>query len=199
MSGDFASTNLTHHFLIAMPGLEDGLFSKSVVYLCDHSPRGALGLIINKPSEINLSDLFGKVDLSLQRADLAAQAVLQGGPLHEERGFVLHEALPDASDSTAAAPYASSMVIPGGLAMTTSRDVLEALAGGQGPSKVLVSLGYASWGEGQLESELMRNSWLTVDAEKAIIFDTPVNQRYERALDLLGLKAWMIAPQAGHA
>jgi putative transcriptional regulator len=83
--------------------------------------------------------------------------------------------------------------------MTTSRDVLEALAGGQGPSKVLVSLGYASWGEGQLESELMRNSWLTVDAEKSIIFDTPVNQRYERALDLLGLKAWMIVPQAGHA
>ena len=192
MSGDFASTNLTHHFLIAMPGLEDGLFSKSVVYLCDHSPRGALGLIINKPSEINLADLFGKVDLSLQRADLADQVVLQGGPLHEQRGFVLHEASSGAS-------YASSMVIPGGLAMTTSRDVLEALAGGQGPSKVLVSLGYASWGEGQLESELMRNSWLTVDAEKSIIFDTPVNQRYERALDLLGLKAWMIAPQAGHA
>lgn len=199
MSGDFASTNLTHHFLIAMPGLEDGLFSKSVVYLCDHSPRGALGLIINKPSEINLSDLFGKVDLALQRTDLAEQAVLQGGPLHEERGFVLHEAMPEQSAPIAGGAYASSMVIPGGLAMTTSRDVLEALAGGQGPSKVLVSLGYSSWGEGQLESELMRNSWLTVDAEKSIIFDTPVNQRYERALDLLGLKAWMISPQAGHA
>ncbi len=199
MSGDFASTNLTHHFLIAMPGLEDGLFSKSVVYLCDHSPRGALGLIINKPSEINLSDLFGKVDLSLQRADLADQAVLQGGPLHEERGFVLHEAMPEQYAPVAGGAYASSMVIQGGLAMTTSRDVLEALAGGQGPSKVLVSLGYSSWGEGQLESELMRNSWLTVDAEKSIIFDTPINQRYERALDLLGLKAWMIAPQAGHA
>ena len=134
MSGDFASTNLTHHFLIAMPGLEDGLFSKSVVYLCDHSPRGALGLIINKPSEINLSDLFGKVDLSLQRADLADQSVLHGGPLQEERGFVLHEAEAGATDSVPGAPYASSMVIPGGLAMTTSRDVLEALAGGQGPS-----------------------------------------------------------------
>ncbi len=199
MSGDFASTNLTHHFLIAMPGLEDGLFSKSVVYLCDHSPRGALGLIINKPSEISLSDLFDKVDLPLQRADLAGQSVLHGGPLHEERGFVLHAALSGTTDSAPAPPYASSMVIPGGLAMTTSRDVLEALAGGQGPSKVLVSLGYASWGEGQLESELMRNSWLTVDAEKSIIFDTPIGQRYERALDLLGLKAWTIAPQAGHA
>ena len=182
-----------------MPGLEDGLFSKSVVYVCDHSPRGALGLIINKPSEINLSDLFDKVDLSLQRADLASQEVLQGGPLNEERGFVLHEALPSDPENAAGTGYASSMTIPGGLAMTTSRDVLEALAGGQGPSKVLVSLGYSSWGQGQLESELMRNSWLTVDAEKRIIFDTPVNQRYERALELLGLKAWMIAPQAGHA
>ncbi len=199
MSRDFAPANRTRHFSIAMPGLEDGLFSKSVVYLCDHSPRGALGLIINKPSEINLADLFGKIDLSLQRADLADQVVLQGGPLHEERGFVLHEAMSGASDVSPGASYASSMVIPGGLAMTTSRDVLEALAGGQGPSKVLVSLGYASWGEGQLESELMRNSWLTVDAEKSVIFDTPVSQRYERALDLLGLKAWMIAPQAGHA
>lgn len=182
-----------------MPGLEDGLFSKSVVYVCDHSPRGALGLIINKPSEINLSDLFDKVDLSLQRADLASQEVLQGGPLNEERGFVLHEALPSDPKNAVGTGYASSMTIPGGLAMTTSRDVLEALAGGQGPSKVLVSLGYSSWGQGQLESELMRNSWLTVDAEKRIIFDTPVNQRYERALELLGLKAWMIAPQAGHA
>jgi putative transcriptional regulator len=199
MTGDFASTNLTHHFLIAMPGLEDGLFSKSVVYLCDHSPRGALGIIINKPSEISLADLFGKVDLSLQRADLAEQAVLQGGPLHEERGFVLHEPVSEKPEVPANGTYASTMVIPGGLEMTTSRDVLEAMAGGQGPRKVLVSLGYSSWGEGQLESELMRNSWLTVDAEKSIIFDTPVNQRYERALGLLGLKAWMIAPQAGHA
>jgi putative transcriptional regulator len=158
-----------------------------------------LGIIINKPSEINLADLFGKVDLSLQRADLAEQAVLQGGPLHEERGFVLHEPVIEKPEVPANGTYASTMVIPGGLEMTTSRDVLEAMAGGQGPRKVLVSLGYSSWGEGQLESELMRNSWLTVDAEKSIIFDTPVNQRYERALELLGLKAWMIAPQAGHA
>ena len=97
MSGDFALTNLTHHFLIAMPGLEDGLFSKSVVYLCEHSARGALGIIINKPADIKLTELFGKVDLPLRRADLAHAAVFQGGPLHEERGFVLHEPLqPDA-------------------------------------------------------------------------------------------------------
>ena len=199
MSGDFASTNLTHHFLIAMPGLEDGLFSKSVVYLCDHSPRGALGLIINKPSEINLADLFGKVDLSLQRADLADQAVLQGGPLHEERGFVLHESIFGAADQTIAPVYASTMSIPGGLEMTTSKDVLEAISTGAGPRRVLVSLGYSAWGEGQLESELSDNSWLTVAANPSVIFDTPVAERYDRALKLLGLEAWMLSPDVGHA
>ena len=199
MSGDFALTNLTHHFLIAMPGLEDGLFSKSVVYLCDHSARGAVGIIINKPADINLTELFGKVDLPLRRADLAEAAVFQGGPLHEERGFVLHEPLQADAPVGSSASYASTMVIPGGLEMTTSRDVLEAMSGGWGPRKVLVSLGYSSWGEGQLESELRRNSWLTVDAKSSLIFDTPVEERYDQALALLGLKSWMIAPQAGHA
>ena len=158
MSGDSAPTNLTHHFLIAMPGLEDGLFSKSVIYLCEHSPRGALGIIINKPAELKMAALFGKVDLHLQRADLADQAVFQGGPVHEERGFVLHEPTYKESERPQEPTYASTMVIPGGLEMTTSRDVLEAIAGGMGPRKVLVSLGYFSWGEGQLETEIKENS-----------------------------------------
>ena len=125
MTGDSAPTNLTHHFLIAMPGLEDGMFTKSVVYLCEHSPRGALGLIINKPSELKMGALFGKVDLELQRDDLAKQAVFQGGPVHEERGFVLHEPVFADQDRPQTSLYASTMVIPGGLEMTTSRDVLE--------------------------------------------------------------------------
>jgi len=199
MTGDSASTNLTHHFLIAMPGLEDGLFSKSVVYLCEHSPRGALGLIINKPADINMAALFGKVDLDLQRHDLATQAVFQGGPLHEERGFVLHEPVFSDHPIPEAVLYSSTMVIPGGLEMTTSRDVLEAIASGAGPRKVLVSLGYSSWGEGQLENEIRDNSWLTVDAKNSIIFDTPVAQRYDKALALLGVQAWMISPHAGSA
>lgn len=140
MTGDSAPTNLTHHFLIAMPGLEDGLFSKSVVYVCEHSPRGALGLIINKPADINMAALFGKVDLQLQRTDMATQAVFQGGAVHEERGFVLHEPVFSEYKSREESQYASTMVIPGGLEMTTSRDVLEAIAAGAGPSKVLVSL-----------------------------------------------------------
>lgn len=199
MSDDSAPINLTNHFLIAMPGLADASFSKSVVYLCEHSERGALGLVINKPSDIKLQNLFDKVDLPLGRADLKDEPVFQGGPVQTERGFVLHEAiLPEKTESEDPV-YASTMVIPGGLEMTTSRDVLEALSTGGGPRRVLVSLGYAAWGEGQLESEIGENSWLTVDADLAVIFDTPVAQRYDKALSLLGLQAWMLSPEAGHA
>jgi putative transcriptional regulator len=199
MSGDSAPFNLTNHFLIAMPGLEDAIFSKSVVYVCEHTPRGALGLVINKPADITMVTLFGKVDLRLQRQDLTDSPVFQGGPVQVERGFILHESVFDVSNKPEQPLYASSMTIPGGLEMTTSKDVLEALAIGSGPRKVLVSLGYSAWGEGQLETELGENSWLTVDADQAVIFDTPVAQRYDRALALLGLQAWMISSQAGHA
>ena len=193
------SINLTHHFLIAMPGLEDASFARTVVYLCEHSPRGALGLVINKPTDINLRNLFEKVDLPLGREELARTPVLQGGPVQTERGFVLHEAVHAEGQDASESVYASTMTIPGGLEMTTSKDVLEAMATGAGPRKVLVSLGYAAWGEGQLESELAENSWLTVGADPAVIFDTPVEQRYDRALSLLGLEAWTLSPDAGHA
>jgi putative transcriptional regulator len=199
MSGDSAPFNLTNHFLIAMPGLEDAIFSKSVVYVCEHTPRGALGLVINKPAEMTMATLFGKVDLTLQRQDLNDSPVFQGGPVQVERGFILHESIFSAADKPEQPLYASSMVIPGGLEMTTSKDVLEALSSGSGPRKVLVSLGYSAWGEGQLETELGENSWLTVDADQAVIFDTPVEQRYDKALALLGLQAWMISSQVGHA
>ncbi|GKS85871.1 YqgE/AlgH family protein [Acidovorax sp. SUPP1855] len=191
--------NLTHHFLIAMPGLEDASFARSVVYLCEHSERGALGLIINKPSDISLKGLFDKVDLSLRRADLSQEPVFQGGPVQTERGFVLHEPMLTDSVDTDESAYASTMTIPGGLEMTTSKDVLEALSTGAGPRRVLVTLGYSSWGEGQLESELAENSWLTVGADLSVIFDTPVGERYDRALGLLGLQSWMLSPDSGHA
>jgi putative transcriptional regulator len=199
MSGDSAPINLTNHFLIAMPSLEDAMFGKSVVYVCEHSPRGALGLVINKPADIKMEALFGKVDLDLKRPDLSESPVFQGGPVQTERGFVLHEAIFVGEDQKDESLYASTMTIPGGLEMTTSKDVLEALASGAGPRRVLVSLGYSSWGEGQLESELGENSWLTVDADPEVIFGTPVEQRYDRALALLGLQAWMISSQVGHA
>ncbi|MDT7519477.1 YqgE/AlgH family protein [Rhodoferax sp. TBRC 17660] len=199
MSGDSAPFNLTHHFLIAMPGLDDEMFSKSVVFVCEHSERGALGLIINKPADMPLTALFHKIDLTLQRADLLEQPVFQGGPVQTERGFVLHEPVITGGPEAGESLYASTMTIPGGLEMTTSRDVLEALSIGSGPKRVLVTLGYAAWGEGQLETELGENSWLTTPADHAIIFDTPADQRYDRALGLLGLQSWMISQQVGHA
>lgn len=210
MSADFASTQLSHHFLIAMPGLEDPTFAKSVVYVCEHSERGAMGLIINKPGDLSLKHLFDKVELPLHRQDLLQSNVLHGGPVQTERGFVLHDPMleKDSVDSEnssaepAATPnsiYASTLSVPGGLAMTTSKDVLEAMANGSGPQRVVVTLGYASWGEGQLESEIGENSWLTVPADPAVIFDTPIEQRYDKALSLLGLQAWMLSSEAGHA
>jgi putative transcriptional regulator len=249
MTADSLSINLTHHFLIAMPSLEDETFAKSVVYVCEHSERGAMGLVINKPSDLSMEGLFEKVDLPLHRQDLMNAPVLQGGPVHTERGFVLHDALwsheadqvgevaaplvqepVQASEPEAQAAaetendsakenaveaaqeaaalsavsdkesvYASTMTIPGGLEMTTSKDVLEALSMGAGPKRVLISLGYSAWGEGQLESELAENSWLTVGADMAVIFDTPVEQRYERAMKLLGLEPWMLSNEVGHS
>jgi putative transcriptional regulator len=198
MPGGESTINLTHHFLIAMPGMADASFAKSVVYMCEHSPRGALGIVINKPSDISLKGLFEKVDLPLAREDLADTPVFQGGPVQTERGFVLHEAVADEAKPEEPV-YASTMTIPGGLEMTTSKDVLEALSTGAGPRWVLISLGYSAWGEGQLESELAENSWLTVDADPSVIFDTPIEERYDRALSLLGLQAWMLSPEAGHA
>jgi putative transcriptional regulator len=186
--------NLSNQFLIAMPGMLDDSFAGSVVYLCEHSDKGALGLVINKPIDINLKSLFGKVELNLEREELAEQPVFYGGPVQTERGFVLHD-----KRSADAAQYSSTLSVPGGLDMTTSKDVLEDLANGTGPRRILVTLGYSGWSAGQLEDELGRNGWLTVDADPAVIFDTPVEKRYARALSLLGFDPRMLSQEAGHA
>lgn len=183
-----------------MPGLEDETFARSVIYMCEHSERGAMGLIINKPADISMRLLFDKVELPLRREDLMNIGVSNGGPLQTERGFVLHDPIQlDKPPEEGGSVYASTLTVPGGLEMTTSRDVLEALSSGAGPRRVLITLGYASWGEGQLESELGENTWLTVPASADVIFDVPMAERYDRALDLLGLKSWMLSPDAGHA
>lgn len=200
MSADSASINLTHHFLVAMPGLEDALFGRSVIYVCEHNERGAMGLIVNKAADLSMRQLFDKLELPLRRDDLQGQPVLQGGPIHTERGFVLHDPIHVAEASEDGGEiFASTLKVPGGLEMTTSRDVLETLSSGAGPRRVLITLGYAGWGEGQLETELSENSWLTVPADARIVFETPLEQRYDQALDLLGLKSWMLSPEAGHA
>jgi putative transcriptional regulator len=190
--------NLTNQFLIAMPGMVDPTFAGSVVYLCEHNEKGALGLVINKPVDIKLKNLFEKVELSLTREDIADEPVYFGGPVHTERGFVLHERIQAVGEE--GSPYNSTLAVAGGeLDMTTSKDVLEALAEGSGPKKLLVTLGYSGWGAGQLEDELSRNGWLTVGADPKVIFDTPVEQRYDRALSLLGFDPRMLSQEAGHA
>ena len=189
--------NLTNQFLIAMPGMADETFSGAVVYLCEHTEKGALGLVINKPIDIKLKNLFEKVELTLDREDLAEAPVYYGGPVQTERGFVLHERLD--GDEGEGGHYNSSLSIPGGLEMTTSKDVLEALSNGAGPKRILVTLGYSGWGAGQLEDELGRNGWINVNAEPGIIFDTPVEQRYDKALSLLGIDPRMLSQEAGHA
>ena len=192
-----APVDFTNQFLIAMPSLRDGTFAGTVIYLCEHTEKGALGLVINKPIDIKLKNLFEKVDLSLDRPELAEAPVYFGGPVQTERGFVLHESLD--GDDGEGGHYNSSLRIPGGLEMTTSKDVLEALSSGAGPKKVLVTLGYSGWAAGQLEEEMGRNGWINVSAERGIIFDTPVEQRYDKALSLLGIDVNMLSGEAGHA
>ncbi|MGI4815315.1 MAG: YqgE/AlgH family protein [Janthinobacterium lividum] len=183
--------NLTNQFLIAMPNMADPTFSGTVVYLCDHTERGALGLVINRPTDIDLKSLFSRIELKLEIEPLLHLPVYFGGPVQTERGFVLHEA----GDHT----YTSSMAVPGGLSMTTSKDVLEAVASGRGPEKFLLTLGHAGWGAGQLEEEISRNGWLTVQADPQIVFDVPAEQRQEAALSLLGVSLSMLSGEAGHA
>jgi putative transcriptional regulator len=186
--------DLTNQFLIAMPGMADETFAGTVVYLCEHNEKGALGLVINKPIDIKLRNLFEKVELSLSQGALAEQPVYFGGPVQTERGFVLHEKQGDGDSH-----YNSTLSVPGGLAMTTSKDVLEAMADGAGPRRVLVTLGYSGWQAGQLEDEIGRNGWLTVGADPRVIFDTPIDQRYDRAVALLGIDPLMLSQDAGHA
>lgn len=183
--------NLTNQFLIAMPNMADTAFSGTVIYLCDHSPQGALGLVINRPTDIDLKSLFNRIELTLEIEPLLHLPVYFGGPVQTELGFVLHEPSDD--------QYTSSMSIPGGLAMTTSKDVLEAVARGEGPTKFLLTLGHAGWGAKQLEKEISRNSWLTVQADPSIIFDIPAEQRFAAALSLLGVSPSMLSGEMGHA
>ena len=185
-----APIDLTNQFLIAMPGMADPLFSGTVVYVCEHNERGALGLVINRPIDLDLATLFDKVDLKLEIQPLAQQPVYYGGPVQTERGFVLHDAM---------GTFSSSLTVPGGLEMTTSKDVLEAVADGNGPHRFLMTLGYAGWTAGQLEEELGQNGWLTVEADPDIIFNVPADGRFSAALGLLGIDLTMLSGEAGHA
>lgn len=181
--------DLSNQFLIAMPALTESSFAGAVIYVCEHTPRGALGLVINRPTDLTLGSLFERIDLKLEIAPIKDAPVFFGGPVQTDRGFVLHR-------PTGA--YSSSMQV-GQLTLTTSRDVLQAVAEGAGPAEMLVTLGYAGWGAGQLELEMAENAWLTVDAEAHVIFDVPPAERYPAALRLLGIDPIMLAGDVGHA
>ena len=187
---------LANQFLIAMPGMADEIFSGTVVYLCDHTANGAMGLVVNRPTDVDLANVFDKVDLTLEIQPLAQKPVYFGGPVQTDRGFILHE-------QQAEADYSSSLKVPGGLAMTTSKDVLEAVVAGNGPERFLMTLGYAGWSGGQLEDEIARNGWLNVPASTEtmahIIFETPNEDKYEKVLALLGIDPSFLSSEAGHA
>ncbi|WP_422388843.1 YqgE/AlgH family protein [Keguizhuia sedimenti] len=191
---DKPELKLEDHFLIAMPSMLDPIFGGTVVYLCEHNADGALGIIINKSTDMTLDSLLDKIDLKLEiehkLLPLVTRPVMFGGPVQIERGFVLHEPV---------GQFSSMLRVNEHVALTTSKDILETVAAGTGPQQLLVSLGCAGWSAGQLEQEIGRNGWLTVRADPSIIFDVPVEQRFAAAVRLLGFDPMMLTAEAGHA
>ena len=185
-----SSINLTHHFLIAMPNMADPYFSKTLTYVCEHNDQGALGIVVNRPIDMTLQALFERLSLSLKDPARADAPIYFGGPVQTDRGFVLHEP---------AGNWQSTLRVRGAIGLTTSKDILEAVGRGEGPERMLVTLGYAGWSPGQLEHELSQNAWLTVEAKDAILFDMPPDERLPAAMQLLGIDYARLADQAGHA
>jgi putative transcriptional regulator len=181
---------LTNQLLIAMPGMEDPNFSTTVTLVCEHNDDGALGIVINRPLTLKLGGLFEQLDLQDANPVTASDPVLLGGPVGPERGFVLHGP---------GHAFENSIAVSDDIQLTLSRDVLDAMAVGKGPAKTLVALGYAGWQAGQLEDEMLLNSWLSVPASSDIVFDTPFTERWSSAAEILGIDISRISPDAGHA
>ena len=181
---------LNNQLLIAMPGMDDPQFSATVTLVCEHNAEGALGIVINRPTNLPLADLLEQLSLTARDREIANAIVVQGGPVATDRGFVLHNAGPD---------YESSVVVSDEIRLTFSRDVLDAMAASRGPEKTLVALGYAGWGAGQLEEEMLANSWLSVPATPEIVFDLPFTDRWQRAARSLGIDMSQLSSDAGHA
>ena len=179
-----------HHFLIAMPALADSVFSRSLVYVCEHNQQGALGIIINRPTNLTLGELFAQINAPLSKPDLEKIPVHYGGPVQTDRGFVLHEPM---------GQWQSTLSINDRVGLTTSKDILHAVGAGNGPSNMLISLGYSGWTQGQLEHELAENAWLSVPASDRILFDLPAEERLPAAMALLGVDYASLSEDAGHA
>jgi putative transcriptional regulator len=185
-----SSINLTHHFLIAMPSMADPYFSKTLTYICEHNDQGALGLVVNRPIDMTLKALFERLSLQMRDRKSADAPIYFGGPVQTDRGFVLHAPAGD---------WQSTLKVRDLIGLTTSKDILEAVGRGEGPDRMLVTLGYAGWSPGQLEHELSQNAWLTVEARDGIIFDMPSEERLPAAMELLGVDYARLQDSAGHA
>jgi len=181
---------LTNQFLIAMPSMTDANFAQTVTYIWEHNEDGALGIIINRPLQMKLADVFEQLKMPTPTENIGRQSVFQGGPVQTDRGFVLHHIGGD---------WEHTRLVSSAIQVTTSPDILDAMARGTGPDTALVALGYAGWSAGQLEHELAQNAWLTVAADERIIFSTPFEQRWHAAGRLLGVDLATISPLAGHA
>lgn len=185
--------NLQNQFIIAMPSLQGPIFERSVTYICEHDEQGAMGIVINVPIKLSINEMFKQIDIDTSKRDmkaLASKAVFQGGPVSEERGFVLHTPKPD---------LGSSIRLSDQLMLTSSKDILETLGTKEQPPQFLVALGYAGWEAGQLEQEIADNSWLTVPADLDIMFNTPISERWQKATQKLGIDVWQLSSDAGHA
>lgn len=182
--------NLTDHFLIAMPNMVDPHFSRTLTYVCEHNDQGALGLVVNRPLDMTLSALLAQVNVAHAEPTLQKVPVHFGGPVQLDRGFVLHQPVGE---------WQSTLAVNGRIGLTTSKDILVAVGNGEGPLKLLVTLGYAGWAPGQLENELAQNAWLTVPAQADVIFDLPCEERLPAAMQLLGIDFASLSEQAGHA
>ena len=183
-------TCLANHFLIAMPSLEDGIFSKSVTFICEHDDNGALGITINRPSEFSLADIFSQLQIATSNNEVRNQTVLSGGPVQTDRGFIIH---------TPVGKWDSSLKVTDNIAVTTSQDIMQAIANNNGPEKSLLALGYAGWGPGQLEYEMSENTWLNCPATEDILFNTPIEKRWAAAAMLLGIDLQLLSNKTGHA
>jgi putative transcriptional regulator len=187
MSG---SDFLTNQFLIAMPSLVEANFAQTVTFIWEHNEDGALGIVINRPLRMRLADVFEQLQMPTASGVTGHQPVMQGGPVQTDRGFVVHHV---------GGTWEHTKQISSRIQITTSPDILSAMAQGAGPSTALVALGYAGWGPGQLESEIAQNAWLTAPFDESILFDVPFAQRWHAAGRLLGIDLATISPQVGHA
>jgi len=182
--------NLTNHLLIAMPSMEDPNFAKTVTLICEHNDEGAMGIVINRKTDIGLDEVYEQMKIESSAEAKKDQMVHIGGPVQEQRGFILH----DGGNA-----YDSTMKITDDLFITTSRDILEEMAQGKGPEHSLIALGYAGWSPGQLEDEVLNNAWLTSPANNDILFEMPNDRRWEAAAKMVGVDIHQISGQAGHA